>query len=59
MLSLIDGEISEEEFIQKTIEKNWQYAKRQMTWLKRDDSIEWYKRENVEGIFTRISEFLS
>lgn len=32
-LALLDGEYSEETFIAKFIEKNWQYAKRQNTWL--------------------------
>jgi len=35
-----------------------QYAKRQMTWLKRDEEIEWFEPTNTEAIFKRIEEFL-
>lgn len=41
MLSYIDGEIDKAEFTQRFIEKNWQYARKQLTWLKRDTSIHW------------------
>ena len=41
MLSYLDKEISKVEFTQRFVEKNWQYAKRQLTWLKRDVSIHW------------------
>ena len=57
-LELLDGSLTDQEFIQKFTEKNWQYAKRQLTWLKRDQSIEWFLRKNTEGIFTRVREFL-
>jgi tRNA A37 N6-isopentenylltransferase MiaA len=35
-----------------------QFAKRQLTWLKRDTSIEWYPPENREAIFGRVDDFL-
>ncbi|MCA9360285.1 tRNA (adenosine(37)-N6)-dimethylallyltransferase MiaA [Candidatus Nomurabacteria bacterium] len=35
-----------------------QYAKRQMTWLRRDDEIEWFKPTKPEKIFTRVEKFL-
>lgn len=57
-LELIDGQITEEEFVQKSIEKNWQYAKRQMTWLKRDENIIWFSKDDPE-IFTTVASFLS
>lgn len=41
-LELMDGAVNEAEFVQKFIEKNWQYAKRQLTWLKRYDDIKWF-----------------
>lgn len=53
-----DGTYSEADFIQKFIEKNWQYAKRQMTWLKRDDTIEWFLPENRTAIVERVRTFL-
>lgn len=58
MLAHIDGELDEAAFLQRFIEKNWQYAKRQMTWLKRDASIEWYTPDSVSDIIARIHTFL-
>ncbi|MCB9812034.1 tRNA (adenosine(37)-N6)-dimethylallyltransferase MiaA [Candidatus Nomurabacteria bacterium] len=58
-LELLDGGITEEQFTQKFIEKNWQYAKRQLTWLKRDQTIRWFDKddkkifEEVEGFYSR------
>ena len=55
----LDEQISKEEFFEKFVQKNWQYAKRQMTWLKRDNEIEWFKAKNHEVIFRRVEEFLN
>ncbi|MEM9336531.1 MAG: hypothetical protein AAGA35_01585, partial [Patescibacteria group bacterium] len=57
-LELFKEEITSDEFVQKFIEKNWQYAKRQMTWLRKDESIEWYRPENRKAIFGRVEAFL-
>ncbi len=35
-----------------------QYAKRQMTWLKRDTRVEWFSPEQISEIETRVSEYL-
>ena len=35
------GEISKDEMLAKMLIENWQYAKRQMTWFKRDKRIKW------------------
>lgn len=59
MLEYIDGSIDDETFIQKCVEKNWQYAKRQYTWLKRDDSIHWLKRDNLDEALPLVRDFLS
>ena len=34
-------EISKDEMLAKMLIENWQYAKRQMTWFKRDKRIKW------------------
>lgn len=57
MLALIDGTITKEEFYEKFVQKNWQYAKRQMMWLKRDESIVWFEAGD-EKVFTVVEEFL-
>ena len=52
-------ELSKEEMIDTLETKIKQYAKRQMTWLKRDTAIEWFEPGNCEVMFKRIEEFLS
>lgn len=54
----LDDNISKEELFEKFVQKNWQYAKRQMTWLKRDKEVEWVKPENSEAIFRHVQTFL-
>ncbi len=57
MLELIDKIIDEKTFIQKFIEKNWQYAKRQLTWLKKEGGIRWVKPDDKD-IFKVVEGFL-
>ena len=56
-LELIENKITKDEFVEKLIAKNWQYAKRQMTWLKRDQKIKWCKADDAE-IFKLMEQFL-
>lgn len=42
----LQKKINKEEMLQKMIHENWQYAKRQMTWFKRDKRIFWVSKEN-------------
>lgn len=39
--------------------KEWQYAKRQRTWFKRDKSIIWFTPEEIDQIIERIKNFLN
>lgn len=39
--------------------KSWQYAKRQMTWLKRDGDIQWFEREESKKIDEMVKAFLN
>lgn len=57
-LDYIDGTLSEEAFIQSFEEKNWQYAKRQITWLKRDKSIHWVFLSEQRETDLMVSNFL-
>jgi tRNA dimethylallyltransferase len=54
----LQKEISMETMVQQIEIKNKQYAKRQMTWLKRDKTIEWFVPENREAIFRHVENFL-
>lgn len=57
MLELIDKVINEKTFVQKFIEKNWQYAKRQLTWLKKDKDIVWVNKDDKK-VFDVVENFL-
>lgn len=59
VLEFIDGTTTKDQFIQKLEDKNWQYAKRQLVWLKRDSSILWFERDNTKAIFETITQFLA
>ena len=55
---LIKGKISEQEFIDKSIREEQQYAKRQRTWFKRDKRINWFELNDKKGINKIVSNFL-
>ena len=51
VIEYLDGRVSKEEMIEKIKLESRRYAKRQMTWFKRDKNIKWYSRDEiVEGI---------
>jgi len=58
VMEYMDGELTDEQLIQKLEEKNWQYAKRQLTWLKRDESIQWFDRTDIDAISQKIQSLL-
>jgi tRNA dimethylallyltransferase len=46
----LNKKITKQEMIEKTIQENIKYAKRQMTWFKRDKNIKWYTPEEIKNI---------
>jgi tRNA dimethylallyltransferase len=57
-IELMEGRLDEATFIARFIERNWQYAKRQYTWLKRDPAIRWvYPSEKAE-VDLLVEQFL-
>lgn len=58
IMEYLDGELTEETLIQKIEEKVWQYAKRQLMWLKRDENIKWFTPDNTDTIFSEVAQFL-
>lgn len=50
--------MTKEELIQKLGEKNWQYAKRQLLWLKRNEDIVWFERDETEKMTKQVISFL-
>lgn len=58
VLSYIKKEMSLTELEERFVQKNWQYAKRQLTWLKRDSEVKWFKPTDTEEIFQTVTNFL-
>ncbi|MCB9814759.1 tRNA (adenosine(37)-N6)-dimethylallyltransferase MiaA [Candidatus Nomurabacteria bacterium] len=54
----LQNELSLEEMTEQLEYKIKQYAKRQMTWLKKDKEIVWVAPENREAIFRLVINFL-
>lgn len=52
------GELPYCELITRLETKIYQFAKRQMTWLKRDAEIVWVKKDELASIEKRVKEFL-
>jgi len=59
MLQLMDKEMTETDFVDRFEEKNWQYAKRQLTWLQKDDQIHWVKPADIESVLATVDNFLA
>ncbi len=57
-LSYLDGALTKEKFIEVFEQKNWQYAKRQLTWLKRNKSINWVSLSDRSEIDLLVKQFL-
>lgn len=57
VLEHLDGKLTDAELLQKLEEKNWQYAKRQLTWLQRDTSIQWIQPAELDRVTEMVAEF--
>lgn len=57
-LQLLEGTLTETQFKESFVQKNWQYAKRQLTWLKRDRSIHWISLAEQGETDIVIEQFL-
>ena len=55
----LQNKITYEVMLNEIETKSMQYAKRQMTWLKRDTSIHWFSVHDTSGIESTITHFLS
>ena len=51
----IEGNYTREEMIDKLKQHTRNYAKRQLTWLKKDPSIKWFHPEDFTGISAQVS----
>lgn len=58
VLSHLHGELTESEMRQKLKEKVWQYAKRQLTWLKKMENVHWFSPDDYAHILKEVTTFL-
>ena len=59
VLEFLDSTLSDSDLLQRLQERNWQYAKRQMVWLKRDSTISWHAPEDRAAIYAEVDAFLA
>lgn len=53
----LQGKISKSEMLERMILENWHYAKRQMTWFKRDKEITWFspaEKKKIDALLRRV-----
>ncbi|MDD2935555.1 MAG: tRNA (adenosine(37)-N6)-dimethylallyltransferase MiaA [Candidatus Pacebacteria bacterium] len=54
----LQNKMTKSEMIENSIREEWQYAKRQKTWFKKDKRIEWFVLEDKNKIFEKVKNFL-
>lgn len=57
MVGYLHGEWSLDEAVAAMKRETWQYAKRQLTWFKKDCEIMWFDPEELAGIRRQVSTF--
>jgi len=55
-LAQLDGELSQQEAIEQTVQLTQRYARRQMSWFRRDERINWfdYQQPDLFGAVTEL-----
>lgn len=56
LFDFIEDKISLEDAVALIKQNTRNYAKRQMTWFKKDDGIKWFQPEQVEELFNYINK---
>ena len=59
IMEYIDGDLTDEQLIQKLEEKNWQYAKKQLSWLQRYQDIHWHPLDDYKDFVGDVRKWLS
>ncbi len=59
MADLLTGTTTRTEMVHAVITESMQYAKRQMTWFKRDKTIKWFAANEQTKILKEVKKFLS
>lgn len=55
---LLQHKISKQDFVEKLNTEIWHYAKRQMTWFKRDKTIKWFEPTQTKEVEKEVKKFL-
>ncbi|MFN4196573.1 MAG: tRNA (adenosine(37)-N6)-dimethylallyltransferase MiaA [Caldimicrobium sp.] len=58
LLEVLEGKINLEDAIKKIQKKSKEYAKRQLTWFKKEKDIQWFQPKELEKIKLLVREFL-
>jgi tRNA dimethylallyltransferase len=56
MFSYFDGEISKERAVELIKQHSRNYAKRQLTWWRRDDTVNWFHPSQINEIIARCED---
>lgn len=54
----LKGDISKKEMDEEIIKASMQYVKRQRTWFKKDDRINWFHPNDLESILEKVNDFI-
>lgn len=55
----IDHKMDQTEFFERFMQKNWQYAKQQITWLQKDPEIQWVDASDTMTTMELVDNFLT
>jgi tRNA dimethylallyltransferase len=59
LFSYLDGQLSLDEAVEKIKTNTRRYAKRQLTWFKKDHSIKWFRPDEYNEILSHIENQLA
>jgi len=59
LYAYLDGKVSLEEAVEKIKTNTRRYAKRQLTWFKRDEDFVWFEADDFEGCLKYINQKLT
>ncbi|MEQ1561708.1 MAG: tRNA (adenosine(37)-N6)-dimethylallyltransferase MiaA [Nitrospira sp.] len=54
-----EKKITKDDLIKKIEIENWRYAKRQMTWFKKDKRIKWFPLSDIKDIEKEVDRFIA
>ena len=59
LLAYLDGEMSLEDAQERIVISTRQFAKRQMTWFKKDQTIKWFDFNNTHSVVEYVRSLLN